>query len=125
MAVESTALSLRTAPPSSVPGIFGMNLNGPKSVFSTAVDNNHNIFFSDPIGGAVYFMNARGQSFPITKFLSNSSSPMVHAYPSGLAFDKGRNRLYVSYPTLGYIKAYKISYNGATPISATELKTIQ
>ncbi len=74
------------------------------AAFAAAVDGHHNIFYTDPDGMDI----AVTGKTPISpkKLLSNLPSS-----PYGIAFDKTRSRLYVSFPSEHLIRAYTVSYS--------------
>ncbi|ACK51061.1 hypothetical protein Msil_2122 [Methylocella silvestris BL2] len=74
------------------------------SSFAAAVDANHNIFYTDPDGMDIAVTGKPPVSF--RKLLTNLPSS-----PYGIAFDKARSRLYVSFPGEHLIRAYKVTYS--------------
>ncbi|WP_036263412.1 hypothetical protein [Methylocapsa aurea] len=98
------------------------NINVIGSAFATAADANHNIFYTDPDGRNIT-VAAKGRA--AKALLTNLPSS-----PYGIAFDKSRARLYVSFPSEHLIRAYKVTYatqNGVSvpAISSTPLGIIQ
>ena len=83
------------------------------TAFAATVDGAHNIFYTDPLGkdiavtGKAYSNGQGGGATGVApkRLLTNLSSR-----PFGIAFDKARSRLYVSFPSEHLIRAYAVSY---------------
>ena len=72
------------------------------SAFAAAVDANHNIFYTDPDNNDIA---VTGKAITPKTLLTNPSSQ-----PFGIAFDKVRSRLYVSFPEEHLVRAYTVTY---------------
>jgi DNA-binding beta-propeller fold protein YncE len=89
------------------------------STFAMAFDNFHNGFITDPTNNAVVvrLQLGRGALTLISKLTS---------FPSGIAVDKARNRLFVSFPNTNTVNVYKITYDTLNqPMTATLLTTLK
>ncbi len=74
------------------------------AAFAAAVDASHNIFYTDPDGMDIAVTGKAPVS--ARKLLTNLPSS-----PFGIALDKARSRLYVSFPSEHLIRAYKVTYS--------------
>lgn len=72
------------------------------SAFAAAVDAHHDIFYTDPDNKDIA---VTGKAITPKTLLSNLSSQ-----PFGIAFDKARSRLYVSFPEEHLVRAYTVTY---------------
>ncbi|MGO9674107.1 MAG: hypothetical protein ACLPSF_08070 [Methylocella sp.] len=98
----------------------------PGTAFAAAVDGAHNIFYSDPLGKDIAvtgkaYSNGQGggaTGVPPKKLLANLSSR-----PFGIAFDKARSRLYVSFPSERLVRAYAVSYMTQNGVKVPALST--
>jgi hypothetical protein len=88
------------------------------STFAMSFDNFHNAFITDPTSKAVVVQSGVGvQGFPLIQNLTS--------FPSGIALDKPRNRLFVSFPSANSVKVYTITYNANNiPTGVTFLKNL-
>ena len=66
-------------------------------------NNFHNAFITDPTGNAIVVRAIVGA----VTLIKNLPS-----FPSGIALDKARNRLFVSFPNTNSVNVYKITYDG-------------
>ena len=99
-------------------GFFPIISSGPiaGSSFAMNFDNFHNAFITDPTGNAIVVRAIVGA----VTLIKNLPS-----FPSGIALDKARNRLFVSFPNTNSVNVYKITYDGNNvPLTATLLKTL-
>ncbi|HXW72813.1 MAG TPA: hypothetical protein VEK34_15545 [Methylocella sp.] len=80
------------------------------SAFAAAADGNHNIFYTDPDAKSIA---VKGESSSPKIVLTKLSSE-----PRGIAFDKARSVLYVSFPNEHAVRAYQVSYNGGADAPA-------
>ncbi|MGO9674622.1 MAG: hypothetical protein ACLPSF_10740 [Methylocella sp.] len=100
-------------------GFFPITGTGPIAVstFAMNFDNFHNAFTTDPTGNAIVAARAAVGAVTLIKNLPS--------FPSGIALDKARNRLFVSFPSTNTVNVYKITYDGNNvPLTATLLKTL-
>jgi DNA-binding beta-propeller fold protein YncE len=88
------------------------------STFAMNFDNFHNSFITDPTNKAIIAqVGAEINAFTLIKNLTS--------IPSGIALDKPRNRLFVSFPSANLVKVYTITYNANNiPTGVTFLKNL-
>ena len=80
------------------------------SAFAAAPDVNNNIFYTDPDAKSIA---VKGESSSPKIVLTKLSSE-----PRGIAFDKARSVLYVSFPNEHAVRAYQVSYSGGADAPA-------
>ncbi len=99
--------------------VQGNSASGPiaGSTFAMTFDNFHNAFITDPTNKAVVVRTVPGA----LTLIQNLSS-----FPSGIALDKARNRLFVSFPSLNMINVYTVTYDANNlPTGATFVKSLK
>lgn len=87
--------------------------------FAMTFDKFHNAFVTDLGTKSVGLLQANfAASYPLIGNLP--------AFPTGIALDKARNRLFVSLPSLNMVNVYTITYNANNiPSGATFVKTLR
>ncbi len=86
------------------------------SSFAMIADNFHNFFITDENNKAVNFVSA---NLSVATGLINN----LPSIPTGIALDKARNRLFVSFPGLNMVNVYKLTYGTNNVATAATLLT--